>query len=144
MPNLSHWRGFRTLTPLDRWNAALDAEGLSPSEKLVLLEIANRDGGEGAFASVSRMARRLGVARSTIQRCLRALADKGWIAQLTHWRDRPNRYRFSSHPKVPDHAAPLPVHAAPPARSRGTEQEVEQEANGKEVLYDGEDTPHNW
>ena len=127
-----------SMTPLDRWNAALDMEGLSPSEKLVLLEIANRDGGSGAFASVGKMAERLGLSRRQVQRCLRSLADKGCIVQRTRWRDKPNRYTFSSHPEVRHDDAPPASQWHTRASPRRTEQEENREAE-RDGSYDDED-----
>ena len=108
------------MTPLDRWNAALDAKGLTPSEKLALMEVANRDGGRGCFASIGKMMERTGLSRRSLQRSLRSLVSKGWVIQLTRFTDRPNRYRFSRI-EVCHSDAPL-RHAdaggAPPRRHR--------------------------
>ena len=119
------------MTPLDRWGSALYGRDLTPSERLVLLEIAYRDGGSGAFASVHKMARSLEVSRRTVQRALRVLVEKGWLTA----NDRPGHttvYRFR-----PIGGRP---HVAPRASPCRPNQEVEREGNNgleDEDMYKG-------
>lgn len=75
----------------------LNAEGLSPGEKLVALALADnaRDDGQWAWPSVQTMSRKTALSERTVQRTLKALIDKGVIeVQEPASRYRPTVYRF--------------------------------------------------
>ena len=115
------------MTPLDRWRAALHGEGLTPTEKLVLLYVAYKDGGDGCYKSVRNISAVLEVNRRTVQRCLSSLVDKGWLVRSRVSANRTTRTYIFRPIGWRSHAAPLRSHAAPPAVSRRPEHDVERE-----------------
>lgn len=60
---------------------ALSAPNLSPSEKLLLLGIANHDGDGGAWPSIATLAGYVGVQVRQVQKLISALEDKGLVTR---------------------------------------------------------------
>lgn len=54
-------------------------QGFSPIEFTVYCYISMRDGGNGCWESVSKLATNIGVHRATVYRALTCLIDSGWI-----------------------------------------------------------------
>lgn len=79
---------------------ALRAQNVTAMEKLVLIGIANHDGDGGAWPSVATLAIYANASTRTVQRCIAALSDKGFITVeanmggTAHTRNdrRPNHY----------------------------------------------------
>ena len=59
---------------------ALRAQNISAMEKLVLIGIANHDGDGGAWPSIATLAMYANASTRTVQRCVQALADCGFIS----------------------------------------------------------------
>ena len=77
----------RSLTPLARWTWVMSVEGVSPIQFSVLNRIAFHDGGDGAWPSVSAMARQWAVNERTVRRALKSLVHANVISET----DRPGR-----------------------------------------------------
>lgn len=58
---------------------ALRAQNISAMEKLVLIGIANHDGDGGSWPSIATLAMYANSSTRTVQRCIQALADRGFI-----------------------------------------------------------------
>lgn len=84
-----------TLGPLERWKAVRRVSGPTPAQRLILLEVAYRDGGRGCWESVGKMATATGLNRRTVQHALRTLPDAGLIERETDRRTMANLYRFT-------------------------------------------------
>lgn len=84
-------------------HAALYVDGLTPTEKLVLIGIANHDGDGGAWPSKRRLARYAGVSNRQVQRAIAMLTEHGLIEvdvneggnSATRDDRRPNLYRMN-------------------------------------------------
>ena len=100
-------------------NADLDA---TPTQKLILVGIANHDGDGGAWPSINTLARYAGITTRSVQRALAELEAKGLIVRhlnqggtsRTKDHGRPNLYELRVSP--PDaHVTPPPdAHVTPP------------------------------
>lgn len=79
---------------------ALNVEGVTPAERLVLIGIANHDGDGGAWPSISTLARYACVTPRNVQKTIRQMEAKGWLqvqrnaggTLQTGPHVRPNRY----------------------------------------------------
>ena len=81
---------------------ALHVAGLTQTQKLVLIGIANHDGDGGAWPAIATLARYAGCSPRHARRCVRELEDAGWVTTYrnqggtadTQDDRRPNRYRL--------------------------------------------------
>lgn len=111
-------------------NADLD---ITPTQKFVLVGIANHDGDGGAWPSINTLARYVGITPRSVQRALKELERCGLIVRhlneggtaRTRNHSRPNLYELRMSP--PDaHVTPPPdAHVTPPVTPTSPEPSIE-------------------
>lgn len=71
-----------------------EAEGLSPTHRLILLSLADHAGDDGiCYPSIERLCKRTGLSERAIQGAVKALRDAGWLEiQVGGGRNRCNLY----------------------------------------------------
>jgi len=115
------------MSPLERWKAVLEMQGLSKSEKAVLGSLAYRAKDPVVWPSLATLANETAYDRSSVRRAIRRLAARGIITIENQSAGRAsNRYRLRLDQPV-NHAtvAPCngstmshqPAHHAPPTRA---------------------------
>lgn len=98
---------------------ALEQEGdLTTNEKFVLLGIANHASPQGkrAFPSMDTLARYTMLSRSTINRCVKGLVEKGFIAKEPGGGRKSNTYELCMHVASVTELVPVPD---PPKQAKG-------------------------
>lgn len=133
---------------------ALEVQGLDPTDKLVLLGIANhadRHGGN-AFPSLATLAIYVGRSEQTVRRSIRRLEQIGLVAvviqggQGRHAGRRSNLYQLSLATPITDDTRPLsPVtHEGYQGSDRRTVKEPSIEPSSSTVLMDGVSFDRFW
>jgi len=80
---------------IEQLNLALDIQGLTPGQKLVLLVLANRANKTfEAWPSIGSIARQTCLSRSGVKKSLRQLKDRGLLIKKLR-RNRANVYRLT-------------------------------------------------
>lgn len=94
-------------------------DGLTTNEKFVLLGIANHASPQGkrAFPSMDTLARYTMLSRSTINRCVKGLVEKGFIAKESGGGRKSNTYELCMHVATVIPLVPVPD---PPKSAKGT------------------------
>jgi hypothetical protein len=122
--------------------AALNLTGLKPSEKLVLIGIANHDGDGGAWPSIATLARYSGQSHRHVQRVIRELEGRGLVSTdlneggtlKTRDHERPNRYTL--HLGGDTHVIPPgDTHDTPPVTPTTPEPSLEPSMEPEEPPY---------
>lgn len=109
---------------------ALKVQGLTQTEKLILIGIANHDGDGGAWPGKVTLAEYACVTARTVQRTIRSLEEKGLIeTELNaggnlHFRNdrRPNRYHLHLDQRGDTGVAPSNVNGETPDATTGRHQ----------------------
>lgn len=105
---------------------------LTPTQRLILVGIANHDGDGGAWPSMATLARYAGVTVRAAQKAVATLVECGYITR--HIQDggtrstpdhlRPNRYELHLTPRPTGHPSPVPQDT-PPLSHRTPEPSIE-------------------
>ena len=121
------WHNRKEAMSVESISWALRVQDLTPTDKLVLIGIANHDGDGGSWPAVSTLAMYAGVSERTVQRAIAALQQRGLINVETnaggtmHTRNdrRPNFYTINRPRHGVTSTTPRQENGVTPVTSRG-------------------------